>query len=240
MEINPKFEDFKENKNLRHIQDNEIVLECDNREKGFEGINFIGINLYKAEYKFEVWYAEGQKSPHIHIKDIRFLNLEGKELKKYKELFMNKYTPREYIPFSDKTLCQNKHLIAEENKPHFKYKTIKKLLSVFNEGKENFAEPDLIELSRQQKSERKVSIGGPGITAEIIKKISIIKIAKRYGVSVNRQGFALCPFHPDNKPSLKFYDSEGRFCCFGCNRKGNLIDFIYLLRKHNFKELKNE
>ena len=117
---------FKQNKNLRLIEPNEIVFDIDNRDFGFKAINFIGVNLYRETYKFEIWFAEGQKSPHLHIKNIFYLdNLNPEQLKKYKELFVKKYCPKEYHEFLDLTLC-TKHLIAEENKLHFKYKTIKK------------------------------------------------------------------------------------------------------------------
>ena len=234
--VNPKFEEFKKNKNLRHIKDNEIVFDVDNRNLGFEAINFIGVNLYKAGYKFEIYYAEGQKSPHLHIKDIHYLDLEEEQLKKYKELFIKKYTPKEYLEFADFSLCA-KHLVAEENKAHFKYKTIKRLLGVFNEDKENFADDELLEECKEIRK-REVKVGS-GITNKIIQKISIIDIAKRYGIEVDTKGFALCPFHLDNNPSLKFYDNQGRFCCFGCNVKGNIIDLIYLLRKNKLQEVKN-
>lgn len=235
-QINPKFEKFKENKNLRFIEDNEIVFDLDDRERGFEAVNFCGINLYNAGYKFEIWYAEGQKSPHIHVKNILFLDLEGENLKNYKKLFLLKYTPREYKEFVDLSLC-SKHLIAEENKPHFKYKTIKRFFNVWNENKENFAEQELIEIATQGNEYSPVV--NSGITNKIIQKISIMEIARRYGISVDKKGFAVCVFHEDNNPSLKFYENQGRFYCFGCNAKGNIIDFIYLLRKNKFKEVKN-
>ena len=58
---------------------------------------------------------------------------------KYKKLFLIKYTPKEYYEFLDIQIA-GRHRIAEENKSHYKYKTIKKLLNVWNEDKENYAE----------------------------------------------------------------------------------------------------
>ena len=81
----------------RLIKPNEIVFDFDDRDWGFHGINFTGINLANAGYKFEIWYSEGGKSPHLHIKDIQFLDLDNwQQLQKYKKLFMRKYTPRKY------------------------------------------------------------------------------------------------------------------------------------------------
>ena len=47
--------------------------------------------------------------------------------------------------------------------------------------------------------------------------------AERYGVSVNRQGKALCPFHNDRHPSL--YIADDHYYCFACGEHGDVIDF---------------
>ena len=47
--------------------------------------------------------------------------------------------------------------------------------------------------------------------------------AERYGVSVNRQGKALCPFHNDRHPSLLVADDY--YYCFACGAHGDVIDF---------------
>ena len=47
--------------------------------------------------------------------------------------------------------------------------------------------------------------------------------AERYGVSINRQGMALCPFHNDRHPSL--YVADDHFYCFACGAHGDVIDF---------------
>ena len=46
--------------------------------------------------------------------------------------------------------------------------------------------------------------------------------AEHYGLTVNRHGMALCPFHDDHNPSMKLDD---RFHCFGCGEDGDVIDF---------------
>lgn len=48
--------------------------------------------------------------------------------------------------------------------------------------------------------------------------------AERYGVSVNRQGKALCPFHNDRHPSL--YVADDHYYCFACGAHGDVIDFV--------------
>ena len=60
---------------------------------------------------------------------------------------------------------------------------------------------------------------------EIIKAaISVKQAAEHYGLKVNRNGMACCPFHNDRHPSLKL--NEDYFFCFGCGAKGDVIDFV--------------
>ena len=47
---------------------------------------------------------------------------------------------------------------------------------------------------------------------------------ERYGVSVNRQGKALCPFHNDRHPSL--YVADDHYYCFACGERGDVIDLV--------------
>lgn len=47
--------------------------------------------------------------------------------------------------------------------------------------------------------------------------------AEQYGIAVNRQGMAKCPFHDDKHPSMKL---DKRFHCFGCGEDGDVIDFV--------------
>jgi hypothetical protein len=227
-------------KNWRPILDNEIVIEYDDSPNSWEAINGTGINLFKDGFAFEIWYAKGQRSCHIHIKNLEGFNVSDEARPKAKELFILKYVPEKHKPFVDLKMSEAKRLIAEENKLHFKYHTIKKLLGEFNQGHSNIFPKYIIqeaEESLKEKHQRKVSVVSSGITAEIIKKVSIIDLAKRrYKLDVDARGLCVCPFHNDNDPSLKFYDEQGKFCCFGrgCDKKGNIIDFIKYM-----EELKN-
>ena len=58
--------------------------------------------------------------------------------------------------------------------------------------------------------------------------------AERYGVSVNRQGKALCPFHNDRHPSL--YVADDHYYCFACGEHGDVIDFVSRLEAVSPKE----
>lgn len=56
----------------------------------------------------------------------------------------------------------------------------------------------------------------------IKEAVTTREAAEFYGVSVNRYGFALCPFHQEKTPSMKV---DKRFHCFGCGEDGDVIDF---------------
>lgn len=53
--------------------------------------------------------------------------------------------------------------------------------------------------------------------------ITTRQAAEYYGLNVQRNGMTLCPFHNDHTPSLKV---DTRFYCFGCQAKGDVIDFV--------------
>lgn len=53
--------------------------------------------------------------------------------------------------------------------------------------------------------------------------ITTRQAAEYYGLNVQRNGMTLCPFHDDHVPSLKV---DTRFYCFGCQVKGDVIDFV--------------
>ena len=47
--------------------------------------------------------------------------------------------------------------------------------------------------------------------------------ARHYGLTFDRRGWAVCPFHSDKHPSMSF--RAGRFRCWACNASGDAIDF---------------
>ena len=44
-----------------------------------------------------------------------------------------------------------------------------------------------------------------------------------YGIQTNRRGMARCPFHDDHTPSMIL---DQNYYCFGCQAKGDVIDFV--------------
>lgn len=71
---------------------------------------------------------------------------------------------------------------------------------------------------------------------EIKSSIAMRQVCEVYGIDVNRQGFACCPFHTEKTPSMKVYDGDRGFHCFGCGQNGSVIDFVMMYFKLNFAE----
>ena len=57
-------------------------------------------------------------------------------------------------------------------------------------------------------------------------------VLESYGIALEKDGSqagqhkALCPFHDDQKPSLKVNTARNLFHCFACDAKGNILDFV--------------
>lgn len=58
---------------------------------------------------------------------------------------------------------------------------------------------------------------------ECRERVSAQDAARHYGLTFDRRGWALCPFHNDTHPSMSF--RNGRFHCWVCNVGGDSIDF---------------
>ena len=59
---------------------------------------------------------------------------------------------------------------------------------------------------------------------EVVKNnITTRQAAEMYGIKVNRNGMAVCPFHNDKNPSMKV---DKRFHCFACQADGDAVDFV--------------
>lgn len=55
------------------------------------------------------------------------------------------------------------------------------------------------------------------------ESVTARQAAVEYGLKVNRNGMAHCPFHDDRHPSMKV---DKGFCCFACGAKGDVITFV--------------
>jgi|GEM_PF-1101770 len=73
-----------------------------------------------------------------------------------------------------------------------------------------------------------------------IKRLNLRGVlGTRFGLSFDKHGFAVCPFHTENKPSFHVRQSENenwRWRCFGCGESGDYIDFRRQWDNVNFHE----
>lgn len=73
--------------------------------------------------------------------------------------------------------------------------------------------------------------------ADLIKeRVSCKEFAEFMGLTVNRSGFAVCPFHGDKDASLKIYKNDRGWCCFGCHKGGDVINMASLYYNLPFKD----
>ena len=71
------------------------------------------------------------------------------------------------------------------------------------------------------------------IAEQIKQTVTMKKVAEFYGFKLTN-GKMCCPFHSDKTPSFKVYPNDRGWYCFGCNRGGDVIDFVRLLYNLNF------
>ena len=66
----------------------------------------------------------------------------------------------------------------------------------------------------------------------------IVQVVRRY-VELRPSGqnlVALCPFHEDRIPSFTVYPSAGKFHCYGCGKRGDVISFLRYREGLNFNQ----
>lgn len=74
------------------------------------------------------------------------------------------------------------------------------------------------------------------LAEEIRRRLPSREVFETYGFRVDRNGFIQCPFHQgDRHGSLKVYDGDRGWHCFGCGAGGSVIDFAMRLFDLDFK-----
>jgi DNA primase catalytic core len=61
------------------------------------------------------------------------------------------------------------------------------------------------------------------------REVSVQRLAEARGVKLRRSGkelIGLCPFHKDTNPSLRIDPVANRWHCFGCDRRGDVIEWV--------------
>jgi len=65
--------------------------------------------------------------------------------------------------------------------------------------------------------------------AYLKENASFERVLDHYKLALRGRGTqrsALCPFHPDKRPSLRVELDKGLFHCFACEAKGNMLEFV--------------
>ncbi len=70
----------------------------------------------------------------------------------------------------------------------------------------------------------------------IKEMVSCKQFAEFMGLTVNRSGFAVCPFHADKDASMKIYNGDRGWVCYGCHKGGDVINMASLYYGLPFKE----
>lgn len=119
--------------NTRDILLNEGVIEIEgkNFEENIKGTWDTCINLIKNKIRFSVFYAEGMRTPHIHIYNLFEGIQDWAEKELAMNLFVNKIVSIEFKHLVDRNLCGN-HTIALEYAKHWRTGHVKKLLFEHN------------------------------------------------------------------------------------------------------------
>lgn len=74
---------------------------------------------------------------------------------------------------------------------------------------------------------------GDYLNKDKAKDYPIDQLASSHGLPI-RLDKVKCPFHEDKTASLKLYKTTNTFYCFGCNKGGDVIDFLMGLQKISF------
>lgn len=76
----------------------------------------------------------------------------------------------------------------------------------------------------------------PEQIAQITSGVSCRMLLEKNGIRVNRSGFAVCPLHNDHDGSLKVYEGDRGWYCFGCHKGGSVIDLARQLYGTDFRD----
>ncbi len=78
----------------------------------------------------------------------------------------------------------------------------------------------------------------PEVKERIKREVSIQRLAEARGIKLRRVGrslMGLCPFHKDTNPSLSIDPVKNEWHCFGCERKGDVIEWVKCAEGVSFK-----
>jgi len=77
------------------------------------------------------------------------------------------------------------------------------------------------------------------------RNVSLAETATRFGVQLKKDGdefVACCPFHTEDTPSFSIFrgkDHVERFHCFGCGKRGDVLDFVQEIKGVDLREARS-
>ena len=90
----------------------------------------------------------------------------------------------------------------------------------------------------QEKYEKEIFLYSPHVPTDHEIDLERIARAKAYPIPdliAVKRGVAVCPWHDDHKPSLKYYPKDNHVWCFTEDRGGDAIDVYMVLHNCDFK-----
>ena len=72
-------------------------------------------------------------------------------------------------------------------------------------------------------------------TKRICETNSLFDWLIKYGIEIDKKGFARCPFHNEKTASFRVY-KDGTFHCFGCGAHGDVITFVMKMQNISFQD----
>lgn len=87
--------------------------------------------------------------------------------------------------------------------------------------------------SKKQVIDNRLFVNIPELKArhDIVEVISRYTNLRKFGRNFN----ACCPIHTEKHPSLTIYPESQTWHCYGCNRGGDIIEFIKYMHNTDFK-----
>ena len=72
---------------------------------------------------------------------------------------------------------------------------------------------------------------------DVRRNVSIGQVLALYGHDIPQKKYLKCPFHGGEKtPSLRIYEDQNRWHCYGCGRGGTVLDWVMQSEQIGFRE----
>lgn len=65
-----------------------------------------------------------------------------------------------------------------------------------------------------------------GFANDIISRLTMEDVWRKYGTEPIKRGFVKCPFREERTASMKIYPGQRGYNCFGCGKNGDVISFV--------------